>query len=93
MINCLIHGLERSVWQQSGKSKAGGLQSTSEAASNERVHLDQWQWDREEDLCGALRTYNQTWSQLGCGMNERRGLEGLRVSVLISWLNDGMIDE
>ena len=36
---------------------------------------------------------HRIWSQLGCGMNERGGLEGLRVSVLISWLNDGILDQ
>lgn len=36
---------------------------------------------------------HRTWSQLGCGMNERGGVEGLRVSALISWLDDGIIDQ
>lgn len=58
MINCLIHDLERPVWRQSGKNKAGGLRSTLEAASNESIQLDQWQWDREEDISRALRRYN-----------------------------------
>lgn len=33
---------------------------------------------------------HRTWSQLGCGMNERGGLEGLKISALISWADDGI---
>lgn len=47
--NCLIYGLERSVWQQSKESGAAGLQSslqateiTNASARNEKVQMGQW---------------------------------------------------
>lgn len=63
-------------------------------ASDERVQLDQWQWDKGwislEHSGGVI---HRTWNQLGCQMNERGNLEGSRASALVSWVGGGITDE